>query len=197
MPTKLRLPAAPSLNTAHLPCPHTGFDPWRLAEAGRLARAHMARLESEAAGIAGKQFNLASPSQLAEVLYTVLKASRSGEGLRSLSSRLTRGAIRIQGPTQTTAVRCDTVQEKHETYVVCLIPTLHRPAPNLQLPPPTAHGRAAAKTHLPTDEAALKQLQRLSPLPGLVIQHRALQVGGLGNLMEGSWDAGGAEGQGV
>lgn len=64
--------------------------------------------------------------------------------------------------------------------LLCLL--VHLAYPTLcprQLPPPAAHGRAAAKTHLPTDEAALKQLQHLSPLPGLVIQHRALQVGGM------------------
>ena len=69
-------PAAPVL----LISLSAGFDPWRLAEAGRLARAHMARLESEAAGIAGKPFNLASPSQLADVLYEVLKARGPMEG---------------------------------------------------------------------------------------------------------------------
>ncbi|KAG2429354.1 hypothetical protein HXX76_011120 [Chlamydomonas incerta] len=35
------------------------------------------------------------------------------------------------------------------------------------------HGRA--RTHLPTDEAALKHLAPLHPLPGLVLQYRALQ----------------------
>lgn len=42
----------------------------------------------------------------------------------------------------------------------------------LHLRPPAAHGRAAAKTHAPTDEAALNQLKQLSPLPALVLQHR-------------------------
>lgn len=51
----------------------------------------MARLESDAAGIAGKPFNLASPSQLADVLYTVLKVWRavewSVEGLVSVEGQ--------------------------------------------------------------------------------------------------------------
>lgn len=63
-----------------------------------------------------------------------------------------------------------------------------------QLPPPAAHGRAAAKTHLPTDEAALRQLQHLSPLPGLVIQHRALQASGMSSVCsistEKAWGSG-------
>lgn len=70
--------------------------------------------------------------------------------------------------------------------LVCSVPT-HKPctaAPSLpspspaalQLPRPTAHGRAAAKTHLPTDESALNQLRQHSPLPSLVLQYRALQV---------------------
>lgn len=49
-------------------------------------------------------------------------------------------------------------------------------AAGLQLPHPTSHGRAAAKTHLPTDENALNQLRQHSPLPSLVLRHRTLQV---------------------
>lgn len=54
------------------------------------------------------------------------------------------------------------------------LPALLLPYP--QLPRPTTHGRAAAKTHLPTDEHALNQLRQHSPLPSLVLQYRALQV---------------------
>lgn len=93
-----------------------GFDPWLLIEAGAACRSNMARIEEEAAAVAGRPFNLSSPQQLADVLYSQLK-----------------------------------------------------------LPRPTAHGRAAAKTHLPTDESALNQLRQHSPLPSLVLQYRALQ----------------------
>lgn len=64
-----------------------GFDPWHLQAAGAQAKAHMARLEAEAAGVAGRPFNLASPQQLAEVLYTTLK----------VGSRVCEGAARSGG----------------------------------------------------------------------------------------------------
>lgn len=35
--------------------------------------------------------------------------------------------------------------------------------------------RGSAKTHLTTDEAALKQLAPLHPLPGLVLEYRCMQ----------------------
>lgn len=43
----------------------------------------------------------------------------------------------------------------------------------------TAHHRPAPKTHLPTDEAALRHLEKTTgcALPALVLEHRALQVG--------------------
>ncbi|KAI8467833.1 MAG: hypothetical protein J3K34DRAFT_460173 [Monoraphidium minutum] len=45
----------------------------------------------------------------------------------------------------------------------------------LRLPLPTnTGGRGAAKTHAPTDEAALRELAPLHELPGLVIENRAL-----------------------
>lgn len=44
-----------------------------LSDAGAAARASMSRIEQEAAELAGRPFNLASPQQLAEVLYNVLK----------------------------------------------------------------------------------------------------------------------------
>lgn len=50
-----------------------GFHPWALLDAGQVARASMARIEEEAASVAGGPFNLASPQQLAEVLYSKLK----------------------------------------------------------------------------------------------------------------------------
>jgi DNA polymerase I-like protein with 3'-5' exonuclease and polymerase domains len=50
-----------------------GFDPWLLRAAGEAAREAMARLERESAALAGRSFNLASPSQLADVLYNVLQ----------------------------------------------------------------------------------------------------------------------------
>ena len=58
-----------------------------------------------------------------------------------------------------------------------LKPASHFPSPAAlaQLPAPKTHSRAAAKTHQPTDEAALVQLAPLSPLPALVLQFRALQ----------------------
>lgn len=56
----------------------------------------------------------------------------------------------------------------------CSLPCPPTPNSSPQLPPPTAHGRSAAKTHLPTDENALNQLKPLSPLPGLVLEFRAL-----------------------
>lgn len=37
---------------------------------------------------------------------------------------------------------------------------------------PTGGGRGAAKTHLPTNEAALKQLAASHDLPGLVLENR-------------------------
>lgn len=57
-----------------------GFDPWLLGDAGRGARGHMARLEEEAATVAGRPFNLSSPQQLADVLYNVLKVGQGGSG---------------------------------------------------------------------------------------------------------------------
>jgi DNA polymerase I-like protein with 3'-5' exonuclease and polymerase domains len=45
----------------------------------------------------------------------------------------------------------------------------------LRLPPPSAQGRAAARGHLPTDEASLASLAGLSELPGVALEHRALQ----------------------
>ncbi len=50
-----------------------GFDPWLLRQGGQVARDRMAAIEQECEGLAGRPFNLASPSQLAEVLYNVLK----------------------------------------------------------------------------------------------------------------------------
>ncbi|GAB4813275.1 hypothetical protein N2152v2_000321 [Parachlorella kessleri] len=93
-----------------------GLDPWMLLQHGQVARGHLKRIEQEAAKLAGREFNLSSASQIADVLYNTLG-----------------------------------------------------------LPAPTAHGRGSAKTHLPTDEAALAQLKPLSPLPGLILEYRALQ----------------------
>lgn len=39
----------------------------------------MARIEEEAAAIAGRPFNLSSPQQLADVLYNKLKVGGSGK----------------------------------------------------------------------------------------------------------------------
>ncbi|KAL4854177.1 putative myosin light chain kinase [Chlorella vulgaris] len=50
-----------------------GFDPWLLRQGGQVARDRMAAIEQVCEGLAGRPFNLASPSQLAEVLYNVLK----------------------------------------------------------------------------------------------------------------------------
>lgn len=52
-----------------------GFDPFLLGETGQLAKQHMGRITAEAAALAGRPFNLASPVQLSEVLYGVLKVS--------------------------------------------------------------------------------------------------------------------------
>lgn len=41
---------------------------------------------------------------------------------------------------------------------------------------PAGGGRGAAKTHLPTNEAALKQLATKHELPGLVLEHRCVCV---------------------
>jgi hypothetical protein len=50
---------------------------------------------------------------------------------------------------------------------------------------PMPAGNKGAKTHTPTDEAALKQLQELHELPGLVLEFRCMQVARRGRLLGG------------
>ena len=82
-PAPLRLPSHPPLQVAALlaemEVAGLGFDPWLLLRAGEEAKAQMARLEARAAELAGRPLNLASPSQLANVLYGVLRVGGVGE----------------------------------------------------------------------------------------------------------------------
>lgn len=166
-----------------------GFDPWHLQAAGAQAKAHMARLEGEAARVAGRAFNLASPQQLAEVLYETLKVGRVGRTGRSSWGLVGWGSgaatsCRADGTTPQRWRRPGAV-----TLCISAFAVPVRPRPRAQLPPPTAHGRSAAKTHLPTDEAALKSLRAQSPLPTLVLEFRALAVRGANVFV---WGAEGA-----
>lgn len=56
---------------------------------------------------------------------------------------------------------------------------------------PAGGGRGAAKTHLPTNEAALKQLAVKHELPGLVLEHRCVHAAA-NTLIQEAADASGS-----
>ena len=139
----------------------------------------MSRIEEECAELAGRPFNPASPQQLAEVLYSVLKVcARVGGGcpIPSLGQQAARQHAGTAG-----SAAAFSPSPRHLLSACPPTPASSPgcPAP-LQLPPPTGRGRSSAKTHLRTDEQALEALRPLSPLPGLVLEYRALQVGAWG-----------------